>query len=93
LRQTRVAAPYSHAATDARRAHRAAVAGQGEEDGLKRVVRVGRVPQHPSADAEHHRAVPFDERGEGGLVAPLDEAGEQVGVRRGGRDRTADETD
>jgi hypothetical protein len=56
-------------------------AGEGEKGGLEGVLRVGLAGQDGSADAEHHRAVPPQEGGEGELVPPGGEPPEQVVVR------------
>jgi hypothetical protein len=53
--------------------------GEDEEGGLEGVLGVV-VAEQASAHAPDHRPVPFDERGEGGLVAALDEAAEQLAV-------------
>jgi hypothetical protein len=67
---------------------------QGQEGRLESVLGVVVVVQQPPTDAEHHRSVPPDERGEGDGVAPLDEATEQIVVGAIGRwTRLPDERD
>ena len=48
-------------------ADRAGLAEQDQERRLERVVGLVRVAQDAPADAEHHRAVPLDQQGEGRL--------------------------
>ena len=62
----------------------AAFADQDEEGGLERVLGVVGVAEDAAADAQHHRPVPADERGERGLVAGVEEPAEQFGVGRTG---------
>ncbi len=64
---------------------RVALADEHHERGLERVVRIGGVAEDAAAGAQHHRGVPADQRGERGLVAVVEESGEQFAVRGGVR--------
>ena len=55
-------------------ADRAGSADQDEERGLERVLDIALVAEHAAADAENHRTVPRDQRGERRLVAVGDVA-------------------
>lgn len=65
-------------------ADRGGAAGQGEEGGLKSVLRVVFVAQHTAADTQHQRAMTLHQRRKGGLVALLDELPQKLLVWRRG---------
>src|SRR5262245_36884997 len=65
------------------RQDRGRLAKEDEEGGLKGVLGVVVVEEAP-ARPPHHRPVPLDERGEGGLIPPLDEATEELSVAQAG---------
>jgi hypothetical protein len=65
--------------------HRGRPAGQDEEGGLEGVLGRVRLAQQAPAQAQHHRPVASHEGLEGPLVAPADEAIEQLRVARRAR--------
>src|SRR5262249_54443789 len=58
----------------------AGLAGQNQEAGLERVLRLVRITEHASADAHHQRTVPADDDRKGRLVALDNETLQQLGV-------------
>jgi hypothetical protein len=56
------------------------LAGQHQEHRLQNVVDEMRVAEQAAAHAKKHRAMPIEDRREGGLVAGLHEAVEQLPV-------------
>ena len=78
--------PHRHTvqppADRARRPDGPHAAGEHEEDRLECVLGVVSVPEHAPADAEHGRAVPVHQCGEGVGIAPGSEGGHQIGVGR-----------
>jgi len=68
--------PHRLPAGDGRR-----LADEDDEGGLEGVLGVV-VAQLAAADAPHHRGVPVDEGGQGGLVAPIDVTTEQLAVAK-----------
>ncbi len=79
---TRQATPYSHGPSRVWRCMAPALR-QDQEGRLEGVLGVPRVGQQAATQAQHHRAVPGHQRGEGRLVAPPREALQQLGVRLG----------
>src|SRR5262249_23462959 len=58
------------------------LAHEDEEGGLEGVLRVMSVTKQPAAHAQHHRPVPAHQRRERFLVAPDDEAVQELTVRK-----------
>ncbi len=65
-------------AEQVRIADRPGLSGQDEEDGLEGVLGVMVIAQELPADAQDHRPVSGDDRGEGGLVGRLASGGEPL---------------
>src|SRR5262249_32787281 len=64
------------------RPDRGGLVDEDEEGGLERILGVVVVSEDTAAHTQHHRAVPGQQRLEGGLVPPGDEPLQQLAVRR-----------
>ncbi len=63
-----------------RQSDRTSAAGQHQKGGLEGILGGVFVAEDSASGGQDHRAVPRDECGEGGLVAPVGEAGEQLAI-------------